>query len=102
MVASRAAMAIEVSARRVVATAELARLALRDDEVAPLAAQLERVLGFIAALDEVEGDAVTDDVDVGCRRRGDVVVEGLSRDEALSQAPRAEQGAFVVPQFVEG
>ncbi len=97
-------MVIEVSARRVIATAELARLALRDDEVAPLAAQLERALGFIAALDEVEGDADADadDIDVGCLRRGDVAVEGLPRDEALSQAPRVERGAFVVPQFVEG
>ncbi len=96
-------MPIDVSIERVRATADLARLDLRDDEVAPFAAQLQKILGHIAELDALDTAAVDGSLraDVSCPLEADAPRRGVDRDEALAQAPRAEQGAFVVPQFVE-
>lgn len=97
-------MAIDVTHERVRATADLARLDLRDEEVAPLAAQLQKILQHIAALDALDTSQVEPTRHVtamACALRADVPVPGVDREEALAQAPRAELGAFVVPQFVE-
>lgn len=97
-------MVIDVSPERVRATADLARLDLRDDEVAPIAAQLQKILAHIAELDALDAPAL-----VACAAtegpvmalRDDAPQPSLPRDLALSQAPRVEGAAFVVPQFVE-
>ncbi len=97
-------MAIDVTPDRVRATADLARLDLRDDEVAPFAAQLQKILGHIADLDRLDTASVEPTSHVlplACPLEADVPAPGVARDEALSQAPRTEHGAFVVPQFVE-
>ncbi len=85
--------------------AALARLTLSSEEASRFAPQLERVLDHIAQLEEVDTssvEATSHVVALSTPLRNDVVREGLSRDEALSQAPRAAEGAFVVPKFVEG
>lgn len=97
-------MALDVTPARVRATADLARLDLRDDEVEPLAAQLQRILAHIAELEQLDTASVAPTAHVvalACPLQPDVPAEGVRRDEALAQAPRSEQGAFVVPQFVE-
>lgn len=97
-------MAIDVTHERVRATADLARLDLRDEEVAPLAAQLQKILQHIAALDALDTahvDPTSHVTDITCALRADVPVPGVDRAEVLAQAPRAELGAFAVPQFVE-
>ncbi len=97
-------MALEVTPERVRATAELARLELREDEVAPFAAQLQKILDAIARLDTLDTTHVPPTshvVGLGLPLEADAVVPGLARDEVLAQAPRAADGGFVVPQFVE-
>lgn len=100
-------MVIDVSPERVRATADLARLDLRDDEVAPIAAQLQKILAHIAELDELDELDAPSLVDCAATEgaatalRDDAPRPSLPREEALSQAPRVEGGAFVVPQFVE-
>ncbi|MEZ4392756.1 MAG: Asp-tRNA(Asn)/Glu-tRNA(Gln) amidotransferase subunit GatC [Polyangiales bacterium] len=96
-------MVIDVSPERVRATADLARLDLRDDEVAPIAAQLQKILAHIAELDALDAPPLADCAPEGgaTALRDDAPRPPLPRDEALSQAPRVEAGAFVVPQFVE-
>ena len=97
-------MAIDVTPQRVRATADLARLDLKDSEVAPLAAQIQKILGYIAELDALDTTDVhptSHVLDLAMPLRADVPRPGVNREEALAQAPRAEAGAFVVPQFVE-
>lgn len=97
-------MAIDVTPARVRATADLARLDLREDEVAPLAAQLQKILGHIAALEALDTSQVEPTRHVTplvLALRPDVPAPGLDRAAVLAQAPRADQGAFAVPQFVE-
>ena len=97
-------MAIEVTPDRVRATAELARLDLREDEVVPFAGQLQKILDAIAQLDTLDTTNVPPTshvVGLGLPLEADVRAPGLARDEVLAQAPRAAEGGFVVPQFVE-
>lgn len=97
-------MAIDVTPARVRATADLARLDLRDDEVGPFAGQLQKILDHIAALEALDVSSVAPTshvLDLACPLRDDAPAPGVARDEAMAQAPRSEQGAFVVPQFVD-
>ncbi len=85
--------------------ASLARLTLSPSEVERFAPQLRAVLGYITQLDELDtgdAEATSHGVPVGAPLRDDVVTPGLARDEALAQAPRHAEGAFVVPKFVDG
>jgi aspartyl-tRNA(Asn)/glutamyl-tRNA(Gln) amidotransferase subunit C len=85
--------------------AALARLTLAEGEAERFQPQLARILDYIAQLDELDTTGVEPTshvMQVATPFRDDVVVAGLSREEALSQAPRAAEGAFVVPKFVEG
>ena len=85
--------------------ASLARLTLAPDETARFVEQLRGVLASIAELDELDTSAVeatSHGVPMIAPLRDDVVVPGLSREEALAQAPRSAEGAFVVPRFVDG
>lgn len=96
-------MAIDVTPARVRATADLARLDLTDDEIAPFAAQLQKIVGYISeleALDLTDVPPTSHVIPLTSALRDDVPGEELDRREVLSQAPRSEHGAFVVPQFV--
>lgn len=97
-------MPIEVTPERVRSTAALASIELRDEEIPALASQLQRIVDHIAELDALDLSGVPPTAHVfggALPLRDDVPREGVGRDEALSQAPRVELGAFAVPQFVE-
>lgn len=84
--------------------AELASLSLSEDEARALGADLARIVGYIAQLDEVDVTGVEPTAHVLVERlpwRDDAPQPCLSRDEALSQAPRTEGDGFAVPAFVE-
>lgn len=85
--------------------AALARLTLGEGEAERFRPQLARILDYIAQLDELDTAGVEPTshvMQVATPLRDDTVVPGLSREEALAQAPRSAEGAFVVPKFVEG
>ncbi len=76
--------------------AELARVDLDDEEVATFADQFADILDHFEALDEVpETDREEDLVNV---MRPDEVREGLTQEEALANAPEAEDGFFKGPK----
>lgn len=85
--------------------AKLARLALPEDRVAPMAAELNGIMAWIEQLNEVDIDGVepmTSAVE-GLRlpMRRDVVTDGGAPERVLKNAPKAEDGFFVVPKVVE-
>ena len=93
-------MSDRVSREDVAKIAYLARLALAPDEVDRAAAQLDDMLGHFADIDALDLDAVepmTQPYPLVNVMRDDVVRPGLDRDEALAQAPAAEDGRFRVP-----
>src|SRR4051794_12864081 len=82
--------------------ARLARLALTDDELDHFAAQLDVILASVATVSEVAAEDIpptSHALPLTNVFRADVVRPSLSADEALSQAPAAEDGRFRVPRM---
>ena len=76
--------------------ASLARVDLEEREVERFADQFADILEYFEALDDVpdiEGEA-----DLANVMRPDEVREGLTREEALSNAPETEDGQFKGPR----
>ena len=91
----------ENTVRRV---AHLARLALPEARVAPMAAELNGILAWIEQLNEVDVEGVapmTSAVATTLPMRADVVTEGGDARKVLANAPKSEDGFFVVPKVVE-
>lgn len=83
--------------------ARLARLAVTEQELDAFAGQLDSILHHVAAVSEVTAEDVpptSQAVPVNNVTRPDVVVGGLTQQQALSGAPAAEQGRFRVPQIL--
>lgn len=76
--------------------ADLARVALEEDEPEEFAEQFSEVLEYFDALDEVP--AVDRDAELVNVLREDEIEEGLTREEALSNAPESEDGKFKGPR----
>jgi aspartyl-tRNA(Asn)/glutamyl-tRNA(Gln) amidotransferase subunit C len=84
--------------------ARLASLSLSDAETERFAAELDRIVAHVRELDALDTRDVpaTAHVQIGeTPWRADVVRPGLSREDALSQAPQVEEHGFAVPTFVE-
>jgi aspartyl-tRNA(Asn)/glutamyl-tRNA(Gln) amidotransferase subunit C len=89
--------------------AVLAELSLGEDEERRLAVEIGRIVAYVAELDAIDTTGVPPTAhvagiepvrsEVGWRE--DVAKPGLSHDEALAGAPRAEHDGLAVPGFVE-
>ncbi len=78
----------------------LARLELSDEEVQAIGPQLTSILGFVEKLSELDTEGVepmTTALDVSNRFREDVLVPGLSNEQALQNAPARDDHSFLVP-----
>ncbi len=84
--------------------ARLSRIAVPDDKLEPLAAELNGIMGWIEQLNEVDVDCVdplTSVVEATLPMRKDIVTDGNRRDEVLANAPKSDEGFYVVPRSVE-
>ena len=93
-----------ISREEVAHLARLARLAVTDDELDTFAGQLDVILQAVAQVGEVAAVDVpptSHSVPLTNVFRDDVVVPGLTREEALSGAPDAEENRFRVPGIVD-
>ena len=84
--------------------ARLARIAMPEERLEPLAQELNGILSWIEQLNEVEVEgveAMTTPVRMTLPLREDVVSDGNIRDQILANAPKTEDGFFVVPKVVE-
>jgi aspartyl-tRNA(Asn)/glutamyl-tRNA(Gln) amidotransferase subunit C len=88
----------------VLKVARLAALSLDDAEADRLAKDLGQIVSYVEQLDSLDTRDVQPTAHVRLERapfRPDDPRPCLSSEEALSQAPRVEQGGFAVPTFVE-
>jgi aspartyl-tRNA(Asn)/glutamyl-tRNA(Gln) amidotransferase subunit C len=93
-----------ISREEVAHLARLARLAVNEDELDTFAGQLDVILQAVARVGEVAAADIpptSHSVPLTNVLRDDVVVPGLTRDEALSGAPDAEGGRFRVPRILD-
>lgn len=83
--------------------AKLARLALTDDELDNYAGQLDSILEYVGKIQAVDTSGVKPtgnplrSVNV---TRDDVVQTSLTQEQALAEAPAADEGRFAVPQIL--
>ncbi len=93
-----------ISREEVAHLAHLARLAVTEEELDTFAGQLDVILQAVARVGEVAAVDIpptSHSVPLTNVLREDVVRPGLTRDEALSGAPDAEDGRFRVPRILE-
>ena len=84
--------------------ARLARIALPEDQVEPMTDELNNILNWIEQLGELDVEGVepmTSVVETSLPMREDVVTDGGIQDKVLANAPKSEDGFFVVPKVVE-
>jgi aspartyl-tRNA(Asn)/glutamyl-tRNA(Gln) amidotransferase subunit C len=84
--------------------ADLVRIKLNPDEIATFQSQLGHVLEHVEKLNEVDVanvEPMAHSFPIYNVFRDDEAREGLSRESALSNAPRQAQGLFVVTKVVE-
>jgi aspartyl-tRNA(Asn)/glutamyl-tRNA(Gln) amidotransferase subunit C len=92
-----------ITREQVAHLADLARIDLSDAELDHLAPQLSVILDSIASLQGVAGADVpptSHPVPLTNVFREDVVVPGLTPEEALSGAPESDQQRFSVPRIL--
>jgi aspartyl-tRNA(Asn)/glutamyl-tRNA(Gln) amidotransferase subunit C len=93
-----------ISREEVAHLARLSRLAVTEEELDTFAGQLDVILQSVARVGEVAAaDIPPTSHSVPLRNvlREDVVVPGLTRAEALSGAPDADQDRFRVPRILD-
>ena len=93
----------EITRDEVAHLAALARIDLSDAELDQLAPQLSAILESVASITGVAGDDVpptSHPVPLTNVFRDDVVVPGLTAEQALSGAPEQEQQRFSVPRIL--
>jgi aspartyl-tRNA(Asn)/glutamyl-tRNA(Gln) amidotransferase subunit C len=93
-----------ISREEVAHLARLARLAVTDEELDTFAGQLDVILQAVAQVGEIAAVDVpptSHSVPLTNVYRDDVVVPGLTREDALSGAPDAEDNRFRVPRILD-
>jgi aspartyl-tRNA(Asn)/glutamyl-tRNA(Gln) amidotransferase subunit C len=94
----------KVDRELVLHVAKLASLRLSESETDRLSSELARIVHYVEQLDELDTKEVPPTAHVALDRaplRADDPRPGLSHEDALAQAPRADHGGFAVPTFVE-
>lgn len=92
-----------ISEEQVRHVALLARLALTDEQVHVLTGELTGILDHVDAiqkLDLADVEPTAHALSVTNSTRPDCVVPGLTQEQALRNAPKKRDGAFVIPRIV--
>ncbi len=84
--------------------ARLSRIAVSEERLEAMAGELTGIMGWIEQLNEVDIEGVepmTSVVEVDMPKRADEITDGGIRDQILANAPKSDDGFFVVPKAVE-
>lgn len=95
---------MKISKDDIIKVSELARLEFKEEELEKFTEQLGKILEYIEQLNELNTDNVEPTshvLDISTPLREDKVVEWLSTEEVLKNAPESEDDFFVVPQVIE-
>ncbi|MEM9225246.1 MAG: Asp-tRNA(Asn)/Glu-tRNA(Gln) amidotransferase subunit GatC [Pseudomonadota bacterium] len=95
---------MSVSRDDVKKVARLSRIAVAEDQLDTLTDEFARILEWIEQLNEVNVEGIepmTSPAGPNLAMRDDTVTDGGIRDSVLANAPKADEGFFVVPKSVE-
>jgi len=93
----------QISRREVEHIAWLARIELTDEEKTIFTEQLNEILEYFRKMDSAETEGVPPTyhvLDLANVYREDETHESLTKEEALSNAPKKEKGFFKAPRIV--
>ncbi len=94
---------MKITDEEVIHVANLARLEMDETAIKKFSGQIGKVLEYIDTLNQVDTTGVASTshaISLVNAFREDRIQDHLDRDEALSNAPEKEGGAFVVPKVV--
>jgi len=103
----RRVMSQKIDRAQIEHVAALASLSLTDAEAEKMTEEIGAILKYVdelSALDTSDVPPTAHSPTAQLERtawREDDVIAGVSHDDALAQAPRAAQGGFAVPGFVD-
>ncbi|HZL32089.1 MAG TPA: Asp-tRNA(Asn)/Glu-tRNA(Gln) amidotransferase subunit GatC [Pseudolabrys sp.] len=95
---------MSVDADTVRRIARLARIAVKEEEVEHLKGELNAMLAFVEQLSEVNVEGVepmTSVTPMAMKMRTDEVTDGDNPAAVLGNAPRSEDGFYLVPKVIE-
>jgi len=95
---------LRLSREQVLHIAELARLGLSDKEIDLFAEQLSDILGYIEMLNRLDTDAIhptAQTIQMRNVTRVDEMRPSLTLEEALANAPKRRDDAFVVKTILD-
>ena len=95
---------MKISKQEVEHVAKLARLELSEQEKEMLTDQLSNILTYVETLNALDTKGVEPTshvLDIKNVMRDDVVVPGLTQEQALANAPDKAAGHYKVPKIIE-
>ena len=94
---------MSISASEVLKVAKLARLHIAPESLAPVAEQMSKIVDMVEQLKSVQTTGVeplAHAMDLHSVLRADIERQGLSRQEALRNAPQHDDECFRVPPVI--
>lgn len=82
--------------------AATAHIALTDEDRQRLAAEFDPIIDSLAVTADAQLPATVNPLPVNNKLRADVVAHELTNEQALSGAPEAQDGQFMVPAILDG
>lgn len=86
--------------------AEYARIGLADDELPQMAKDLNAIIDSLEPITEYDLEGVEPTFhpigDLSNVMREDIEVPGFTQEEALANAPRQQDGSFLIPAILGG
>ncbi len=95
---------MKISKQEVLNTAELARLDFKDSNLEKFTEQLGRILEYIEDLNELNTDDIEPTfhvLELSTPLREDKILQLITSEEALHNAPEKDEDFFVVPKIIE-
>lgn len=95
---------MKITAKDVKHIANLSRLTVPDSEMEKFTEQFNQILNYADILQKLDTEGIEPTpyvLPISNVLREDVAVEGVSHEDALSNAPDVKNGGFKVPRVIE-
>lgn len=86
--------------------AKLSKISLSENEIEKFLTDLNQIIGWVDQLTEVDTEKVTPTfssfgAEEGIKKRSDIISDGGYREDVISNAPKSEEGFFLVPKVID-
>ena len=86
--------------------AKLSKISLSENEIEKFLTDLNQIIGWVDQLTEVDTEKVTPTfssfgAEEGIKKRSDIISDGGYRGDVISNAPKSEEGFFLVPKVID-